>query len=270
MNSPLRLSSDAFSRAANFLHQARPLERALFAFHFESGPAESVRQEIAPFQNPDGGFHSQEPDLTFTHSSVLSTCHALHTLAAVGTPTNHPRVQRALDYLVATFDRETQVWPIIPAHDNSTPHAPWWHCSPEFAANFGHFVDNPRPDVLACLHHFADPKTAALRKGVDPVVAHRIESSAKMEMQGTVCYSRLSVARDLPAALARALQHRMPEWIDQNVVRDPARWGDYVLRPLDVAPAADSPWRAHLGSAIDDNLDYLIKTQNEDGSWSPH
>ena len=52
-----QLSHEAFDRARQFLKtQARPLDRALFEYRFEDGPIEPVIEELARFQNDDGGF----------------------------------------------------------------------------------------------------------------------------------------------------------------------------------------------------------------------
>jgi len=57
----------------------------------------------------------------------------------IGTPAGHPSVQGALDYLLATYDPVLGAWPIIPPHDNSRPHAPWWEYSDAFVGNWGRF-----------------------------------------------------------------------------------------------------------------------------------
>ena len=48
--SRLTLSRKAQQKARGFIYeQARPLERALYAFHFESAPASGVLSELAKF-----------------------------------------------------------------------------------------------------------------------------------------------------------------------------------------------------------------------------
>lgn len=271
MSSSLTLTAVAFAQAAAFLHQARPLERQLFAFHFESGAPEPALAALATFQNPDGGFHDLEADMSFSASSVLSTCHALHLLHDLGVPATHPVVQRALDYLVATYDPARGIWPIIPPHDNSQPHAPWWHYTEKFDDGWQGYVDNPRPDVLAGLQLFPVEKTRALRERVAADTITRLRATqGKIDMNGLFCYIRLAGVPDLPAALANELNRALPAAIQNAVERNPAKWEGYALRPLDVAARADSPWRPLLGSAIEANLDYLIRTQGPEGAWSPH
>ena len=264
------LTKENFSRAAEFLRHGRPLEGALFAYFFESGSRERVRQELRTFQNPDGGFHELEPDTAFSHSTALSTAHALHTLREIGAPVGDPLVQGSLDYLITRYDPALTGWCIIPPHDNSQPHAPWWHFSEEAAKNPERFDDNPRPDLLAGLFAFPSAKTAALRLKVAGAVIARLHALTNVEMHGLLCYLRLHAAPGIPVELKQALDRRLPAWIAQGVERDPAKWSGYGLRPLDVAPRADSPWRSLLEPDIAENLDYLVDNQARDGSWHPH
>ena len=65
------LTKPEFEQAANYLRtQARPLERALFAYHFEGGPIDTVYAELAKFQNADGGFFGLEPDIGITKNAI--------------------------------------------------------------------------------------------------------------------------------------------------------------------------------------------------------
>jgi hypothetical protein len=273
MNPARQLTPAAFARAAAFLHDSRPLDRAFFAFHFENAPAAPALAALASHQNPDGGFHSLEADIGFPVSTVLSTCHALHCLRDLHPPTDHPLVQRTLAYLLATYDEAHTAWPIIPPHDNSQPHAPWWHSSALTEKNWLALADNPRPDVLAGLLTFPSPATAALTARVVATTLERlrpIAASGEMEMHGLLCYLRLHCAPNLPPQLKQSLDAALPSVIAKNVTRDPAQWTGYGLRPLDVAPFADSPWRTQLAPEVEAHLDFVIGHQNADGSWHPH
>ena len=75
------LSQDAFQLASQFLKtQARPLDKVLFEFRFEEAPFELVTDELASYQNDDGGFHSLEPDLRTPSSSAIATAIGLSIL----------------------------------------------------------------------------------------------------------------------------------------------------------------------------------------------
>lgn len=264
------LTAAAYAAAATFLHASRPLERALFSFHFENAPAAPTLAELARFQNPDGGFHSLEGDIGFTASTVLSTCHALHILHELGATTSDPIVQRTLTYLTASFDPALDAWHIIPPHDNSQPHAPWWHYTNETVEKWHRYQDNPRPDVLACLYLFPSEKTDQLREHVTTVTLERLRNPAAIDLDSLRCYLRLVEACGIPPNLRAALQRTIPDWIESSVERDPAQWKGYRLRPLEIATSPQSPWHAQLASDVDTNLAYLIATQTPEGCWDPH
>lgn len=96
------------------------------------------------------------------------------------------------------------------------------------------------------------------------------EDSGEIEMHGLLCYLRLHSAPDVSPELALALTRLIPGWIAKNLERDPSKWTGYGMRPLDIAPTSDSPWRASIDSDIEAHLDYLIQSQMPDGSWHPH
>ncbi|MFI5356771.1 MAG: hypothetical protein ACHQ4G_05500 [Opitutales bacterium] len=271
MDAPLRLSAENFARAAAFLRQARPLERSLFEYHFNGGAVPHVHAALRTLQNDDGGFHGLEADLGIPASTVLSTCHALHCLEDLATPATHSIVAHALDFLRANYDPVHGVWPIIPPHDNSQPHAPWWHFSRESAENWTSLADNPRPDVLACLLAFPSAQDGDLVRRVTSDTIGRVhQAGGKMEMHGLLCYLRLRPAPNLAPELAAELDRSIPALIEPNLARDPTQWSGYGLRPLDIAPRRDSPWRPLISREVERHLDYLIATQATDGSWHPH
>ncbi len=270
MSGFLHAHSDAFAQATAVLRRGRPLDRARLLFHFESGPAELVVSALEAFQNRDGGFHGLEPDVGIPASSVLCTCRALHTLHAVGAGAKDAIVQRALTYLLASHDPSLEAWPIIPPHDNSAPHAPWWTYSGKFADNFGRYQDNPRPDVLACLYLFAHARTDSLRRHATDAVLKRLRTgSPDVEMHGLLCFLRLHEAPGIPEELERELDRILPGWIEKHVQRDPAKWTGYGLRPLDIAPTTASVFCEQLGPSLDENLDFLVNSRDEDGGWQP-
>ncbi len=269
--SPRKLKSEAYAHAASFLHQNRSLDAALFAFHFENGSAENALVALQPYQNDDGGFQGLEGDFGFDVSTVLSTCCALHILHDLKTSVAHPLVQRSLNFLLNNYDQVREVWPIIPPHDNSMPHAPWWHCEDNFNHDWTAYLDNPRPDVLACLYLFPCAKSDALRIKVSHSVGARLHTNEfAPEMHKLICYLRLHAVPELPQVLKSELDRILPDWITATVEHDPTKWRGYGLRPLDVAPTADSSWAKLLSTDIDANLDFLIESQMEDGSWHPH
>jgi hypothetical protein len=88
-----------------FADQAHPLYRTLYHHHMCGHALESVYQELAAFQNDDGGFgHGLEPDIRLTDSSVIATTVGLQILRRLGAPESHPLVTGAISYLLETYD----------------------------------------------------------------------------------------------------------------------------------------------------------------------
>lgn len=153
-----RLSREAFARARQFLKTAaRPLERAMFEHLFEAGPADRVTVQLGRFQNEDGGFgQALEPDLRTPSSSALATGIGLRMLRELGCPAEHHMVRRAVQYLLATFDQETNVWRVAPLDTNAFPHAGWWHDDDgSLARTFDGYVVIPRAEIVGLLHRYS-------------------------------------------------------------------------------------------------------------------
>ncbi|WJV28776.1 hypothetical protein QTG56_17275 [Rossellomorea sp. AcN35-11] len=52
----MKLTIQQFNTSANYIKtHARPLEQKLLSFHFEGGSKEDAADELAKFQNDDGG-----------------------------------------------------------------------------------------------------------------------------------------------------------------------------------------------------------------------
>ncbi len=256
---------------AFILAHARPLERALYAHFFEDASASQVLDALATYQNPDGGFgHAIEPDLRAPTSSAIATTVALQTLRDTHTPATHPLVERAITYLLATYDAPAEVWPIIPPQANDAPHAPWWTWSDALAENWGGFRANPRAEIVAYLHDYASLVPPDLLAHLtDAVISHAESLPDAMEMHDPLCYLRLAATPTLPEAPRQRLLARLARAIPTTVALDSAAWGGYGLMPLAVAPSPDAPFASDLRNAVEQNLDYEIAQQGDDGSWSP-
>ena len=81
------LTSGSFEKARTFvIDQGRELERRLLSYYFDDGTPAAVLDELASYQNQDGGFgNGLEPDIQLPDSSVITTTIALRILREVGT-----------------------------------------------------------------------------------------------------------------------------------------------------------------------------------------
>ena len=268
----MKLPRPAQEKARSFIQeQARPLERALCAYHFAGGAPEPILAALAEFQNPDGGFgRALEPDFRLPDSSAIATTVGLQILRAVRAPADHPLVREAMHYLLDTYDAPNRVWPIIPASADSAPHAPWWGYSENLADQWGGFLANPRAEIVGYLHEHASLVPADLKDALTAAVAdHLDQTRGELVMFDLMCYLHLTETRSLPEDLHGRLIPQVAELSNRLVVRDPSQWHEYGLKPIEVVKSPQSPFIQGLEREVEQNLDFEIERQGEDGSWAP-
>lgn len=274
-----KLGKVEFEAARTYIKSAaRPLEAALFDFHFENGAADAVFEALATFQNADGGFgHGLEPDVRSPVSSVICTTIAFQILGDMPHLDESQHLgtifENAASYLQATFDAEQLHWRIIPHAVASSPRAPWWHEGGR-AEDFDAFSLNPTAEVLGLLYRYESvfPKqiiTNEARTEVTKKVVQAILDSDEIEMHDLFCCLRLAASPNLSDDVAATLQQKLGQLTVGTVATDPAQWSGYGLQPLDVVHGPDSALIAGLEDAIAANLDYVISAQNKNGAWMP-
>lgn len=265
-----KLTAATFERMrAHLFDYARPLDQARFRFHFEGGSAASVLAELAKFQNEDGGFgHALEPDLRAPASSVIATSQGCSILHEVAASADEAIVQGTIRYLLQTYDPARKVWPIVPPAVEEAPHAPWWTYA-DSEKNFGHFLVNPRAAVLGHLYDYPSLVADELLRTVTDAVSEHVEQLPDpIDMHDFHCLLGLASAghtpEDVRAQVLARLRRTLPSAVEQN----PAKWGQYNLQPLEVAPQPDAPLAADLErDLLEANLDYLIRQLAPEGVW---
>lgn len=267
------LSRQAYERAVQFMHEeARPLERALYTYHFERGSRTNVLAALVPYQNSDGGFgHGLEPDLRTSASSVIATVTALDILRRIHADEDTPGLPAALAYLMGAYDVETERWPIVPPEVEDAPHAPWWTYA-DSEENFRGFWANPRASVIAYLQQFYRLAPSPFTEGArQTLVDDLMRYSQRMEMHDLLCFIELLETESLPRENYESILDKLRRALPHSMVMDPQEWGGYGLRPIQAVYHPASP----LAEAIDPellalNLDYEIELQEPDGSWAPN
>jgi len=267
----MKLTQENFDRAALFVkNHARAIDRCLFAYHFEHGPAGDVLDALRAYQNPDGGFgHAIEPDFRLPSSSPMATSVGLQTCLAVGAPPDHPILQAAVTYLVNTYQTDGDYWPALPLEVNDHPHAFWWGREDVSAPPESAWA-NPTAELVGYLHY--------ARKGVPPSLLTRASERARQNLESGVAFGgeQLSFYQLLTWERATAF---LPEGL-ANDARDRILTAYRSLRPLTQEKLAELPVIALLDfrepvavqafpDEIDPLLDNIIQTQAEDGAWWP-
>lgn len=265
------LSNSSFQLAETFLRtNGRALDQRLFDFHFGSGSADDVLDALSAYANEDGGFgHGLEPDIQMPESSARTTTFGLQVAREVDAPADHPVMRSTIRYLIDTFDRTNDVWPIVPAAVDDAPHAPWW----DYAGTekgFNGFGLNPTAEALAFLYAFGDGSADDLIERLTRVVLDRVEASPDaMEMHDLQCCIRLADTATLPEDVRDRLVKKLSAAAEAEVTRNPERWGKYTLKPLGVVFTPTSCLATMFEEDVEANIAYEIDQQGEDGAWSP-
>lgn len=272
----LTLSPAAFNRARTYiLTHARPLEQALFRYHFEHGSAEDARAELARFRNPDYGFgHGLEADMQSPLSSALAAKVALDHLLTLQTPGDHPYYLGLADWLRKNFDQSTLTWRALPDGTQSAPHAPWWNdADGSLEKTFDHFLIMPRAGLAAQLWHLPGLVSREWLVGLTASIVNAVETSTTLPQSGdSLEYAlELLAAPDLPAHLHQRLEEHLKEIVPNSIAPTPEEWRSYSIEPLKLAAAPQSPAARWIPrDLIHANLDFRIEAQTEAGCWEPN
>ncbi len=265
----MKLSTEQFDRAKIFIQQqARPLEKQLFSFHFESGSASDVLNALSAHQNEDGGFgHALEPDFRLKDSSPMATTVGLQILREVGCTDNEPMVKRAIDYLIKNYRKDLQRWVSVPEAVNEVAHAPWWHFAGEGEVGFS---ANPSAEIVAHLWHFKALSDESFRKTVLSLALDLLKNTPdKLEFHDMLCWLWLIKSDHVPQDAQQTVRAKMIAATPHVITTDPEQWSGYSAKPLWFAPSPEAPLADILTQSVQVNLDYEIEHQDEDGAWSP-
>lgn len=268
------LDNHGFERARDYImSQGRPLEQAILNLEFGGGSVGDVLIQLEEYQNPDGGFgNALEADVRTPTSSAICTEFGLRILAEVNAPSDHPVVTGVVNYLLNTFDPETQVWRVVPEDINDHPHAPWWHDEAgSLERTFDDFLVIPRAGILADLHQYVELLPSGWLEPVTKATVATIMNLNAERFAGggdTLVYARrLAETPGLAPKYRDLLVPWVQELSQKIVTRDPAQWSQYCTPPLKLAPTPQSITAASLEDCLPTHLDYLIDNQSPEGYW---
>lgn len=265
-----KLTLSGSERAAAYIHShARPLDRSLFAYHFESGSADNVETELARFQNEDGGFgHGLEPDFRLALSSPMATTVGFQVLREISRPSSNNVVRKGIAYLLATYDPAKRGWPSAPKEINDEPHARWWHYMDDQGDDIAPTGwGNPSAEIVGCLREHTSLVSADFLEEVTDLVLSNISSlSNEIDIHVTLCYLRM--ADTLPEDSRNLVIEKLNQSVSLSIAGNPD-WPGHEPALFWYAPTPDSPLAEVLFATMANRLDEEIERQGEDGSWDP-
>jgi hypothetical protein len=219
-----------------------------------------VLTALRAFQNEDGGFgNSLEPDLRAPVSLPVPTWSALVVMDQID-HVDQTIAQQICDYLMTITTEEGGVPFILPTGQQH-PHAPWWGAD-DYSAGL-----NPTGGLVGLLnklgvqHPWIDHATEYVWKKIDA-----LDATSEYEIQNVFSFLESVPDRD---RAQQAMKRVGPKLFEQNLVAlDPKAEGT-VHFPLDYAPFPNSIARQLFDdSVIQQHLDGIVKSQDDDGGWS--
>lgn len=243
--------------------QARAVDLALFEYEFEAGSADAVLQALRAYQNEDGGFgKGLEPDIRCAASSAYVTTIGLQYLARVGADEDHEMVQKAIGYLLSTFNSEKIGWDIVPPAVEQAPRAPWWNYEPD-REDWG----NPNAEIVGYLLKYSKWVPAEMLDRLTDHAIKYLERLENYEFHELLCYLRLQ--EQLPESLREKVAGKIKAIVEHCVTVDPAQWEGYGLQPIQVVTSPASPFYSQYADVVQKNVEHLASKQTESGCWEP-
>jgi hypothetical protein len=256
-------------KAVQFLAaNARVIDRRRYERLFEGGAAQPVRDALAAYRNPDGGFgHALEPDGRTPSSEPIAAEVALHIMDQTDV-WDTEIVTGVLGWLAATAPAEGGV---LAVHDGMArwPHAPWLVPDPAPAGGDG---AAPASDISTGLitgtlhkrgvrHPWLDRATGLMWSRIGALT-----EPTPYGMFGMLAFLQYVPDRD---RAQQAMTRLGPLILDSGIVTlDPDAPGE-VHSPLNFAPRPDSLARPLFDEpTIKAHLDHLAHAQLDDGGWT--
>lgn len=264
----LILSKQNFKKAEGFIKEkGRALEKALFNYYFVNGTAEEVLSELSKYQNEDGGFgNALESDARLEASNCLATSVAFQILCKLNIDSENNMVKRGIGYLVQNYKPEFKGWLFFPPEVDQAPRAMWWN----YDGNADNKYNcNPSAEIAGYLARYKElvPQDI-VNEAVDEALKYLDKNRDTIGMHDIFCCQRLS--KSLLKEQEEFIMDRLRKRVRSVIQFDTEKWSGYDARPLSFIHSPSDRLASELSKEeLNINLDYLIREQQEDGSWAP-
>ena len=248
------------------LDTARPLDLMLYKYLLGRGSKKKVLEQLASYQNEDGGFgHGIEPDMQSSASTALSTSVAFQYLAKLDF-LDDPLFEKAVSYLEKTYSESHKGWVRIVPEIGDAPHAPWWNYDEKkLQTNW----PNPTVEIVAYLNRYSHYLGKDfLLDMLNQEALDYLQKNKITEVHDLLCYKRFyDFSSD---SFRKSDKEKLFDLIEDVVENDSSKWGSYVPRPLDfINSPKDELTQIFSKELIVKNLEYLGKSLISEDHWEP-
>lgn len=273
-----KLTKEQFNKATHFLKtQAKNMDKTMLEFFFEDKPLDDVIQVLSTYQNTDGGFGMLDYDIACPISCMKSTESACRYIFALDKiPAKNPVIQKLIPYIVSNFNKVSGDFDnlTIPAV-NDYPHAPWWEHNTQKP-----FIPKNRTELL---EHY-DPNTNSALAGM-LVKYSKLVPKDIVDCAMRVVIDKINLGKDffqygmlsdiyfVNALSDKNLKNDLLNKLMGNgkliSLLDENRGTENAYKLCQWIDSPSHPYYEMYKQAVQNNFEFLINSQNEDGSWSP-
>ncbi|TFB21384.1 hypothetical protein E3U55_08705 [Filobacillus milosensis] len=250
----LKMSNDGLKRSKDFImNEGRKLEQEIYRFEFEGGTKEAVISALEEYQNSDGGF-SGYGEGDWDESNAMDTNMAFQTLVHIGATGDEPVVQKAVKYILSTYDFELDYW-----HQNPTN-------QPVGETMLNELWANPGAELIGYLYDYQKLVDNEFLNHVTEVAIKKLQYLTKAGWFPTLCFLRLSERLDEPRREQVLIY--IKSIILDVVETNPEVWEKfYYPKPYWYAPTPGSPLYPMLHEDAIACLEHEINQQTEQGNF---
>jgi hypothetical protein len=248
----LKLSIEKFLGARNYLMKyGRDLEQELLRFHFENSSPKSLIDVMNNYQGEDGGFRNLGEGHPI-YTNAMDTTMAFQYLSEIGATANDEIVQRAIKYIINSYDHDLKCW--HPRHNETNI---GWH-------------DNPCAEMVGYLYEYRELVPDNFFELVTETAMKTIRNNEKTFQQcdflDVLCILRLATRIDEP--FRTEILNRVKKDIHEIIETNPVNWATtYSAKPFFFAHSPNSPLFETIKVHVIRSLENEIITQAEEGNF---
>lgn len=266
---------DYYTLAKKFiLKNSRPLDIARWNYLFEDGSKEDVIKVLKTYQNDDGGFaNALEPDCWNINSTPLQTWVATQIIKEINLEDKtHPIIKGILDYLSSKDEFDGHRWHGLNTvvTNDDYPHAPWWSYKQKQELTY-----NPTASLIGFILKYAEKDTAIYRSACElsKEAYNYFKKNFPLEsMHESACFVELYHYMEECSIFnlfdMEEFKKLLQKQIKQVITYDTKIWStDYICKPSLFINSKSSDFYLENKDICDFEYEFILKTQNEDGSW---
>lgn len=266
-----KLSQEAYLEISKWVHRnARPLDLALWQFHFENGSKEAVLSALIYYQNSDGGFgNTIDPDNWNPNSTPYNAQIVIKMLRQIDfTDVTHPIYQGIFRYLENTEHKADYGCFFTIPSNNDYPHGCWW----DFNAQTNTFQSiGTTASLSGFILRYGDKQSNLYKMALSytGILIEKLKSTTEYGDMGIGGYCELlediEGARLMDRFDYGYLCDKVPSLVRDKIHNEP---NNFMANPLEFVLSPNSRFYEENKDEVEAALDLMIDQRPALGVWN--